>query len=198
MLGRRERDFRNGFKLPPSVTMANFAKYGDRFERWNAPGGMFARVHELMDHSLTWEAVDWLRSITRLPVVLKGIVRADAARRALDAGVEAIIVSNHGGRQLDGGEATILALPDVVDAVAGRAEVYVDGGFRRGSDILKALALGARGVFIGRPYLWGLAVGGEAGVARVLEILRAELTLAMALAGCAGLSDIDRSLVRPS
>jgi isopentenyl diphosphate isomerase/L-lactate dehydrogenase-like FMN-dependent dehydrogenase len=99
---------------------------------------------------------------------------------------------------LDGGEATILALPDVVEAVAGRAEVYVDGGFRRGSEILKALALGARGVFIGRPYLWGLAAGGEAGVARVLDILRDELSLAMALAGCARLADVDRSLVRPA
>jgi isopentenyl diphosphate isomerase/L-lactate dehydrogenase-like FMN-dependent dehydrogenase len=131
-----------------------------------------------------------------MPIVLKGIVRADDARRALDAGVDAIIVSNHGGRQLDGGEATILALPDVVEAVAGRLEVYVDGGFRRGSEILKALSLGARGVFIGRPYLWGLAAGGEAGVKRVLDILRAELSLAMALAGCARLADIDRSLVR--
>jgi len=198
MLGRRERDFRNGFKLPPSVKMANFEKYGDQFERWNAPGGMAARVHELMDHSLTWETVEWLRSVTSLPIVLKGIVRSDDARRAVDAGVQGIIVSNHGGRQLDGGEATILALPDVVDAVAGRAEVYVDGGFRRGSDILKALALGARAVFVGRPYLWGLAAGGEAGVLRVLDILRGELELAMALAGCARLSDIDRSLVRPA
>jgi 4-hydroxymandelate oxidase len=130
--------------------------------------------------------------------VLKGIVRPDDARRAVEAGARAIIVSNHGGRQLDGGEATILALPDVVQAVGGRAEVYVDGGFRRGSDILKALALGARGVFVGRPYLWGLAAGGEAGVKRVLDILRAELSLSMALAGCARLSDIDRSLVRPA
>jgi 4-hydroxymandelate oxidase len=198
MLGRRERDFRNGFKLPPSVKMANFTKYGDRFERWAFPGGMAARVHELMDHSLTWNAIEWLRSVTKLPIVLKGIVRADDARRAVDAGVPAIVVSNHGGRQLDGGEATILALPDVVEAVAGRAEVYVDGGFRRGSEILKALALGARGVFIGRPYLWGLAAGGEAGVARVLDILRDELSLAMALAGCARLADVDRSLVRPA
>lgn len=197
-LGRRERDFRNGFRLPPTVKMANFEKYGDRFERWNFPGGMAARVHELMDHSLTWEAVSWLRSVTRLPVVLKGIVRPDDARRAVDAGVRAIIVSNHGGRQLDGGEATILALPDVVDAVQGRAEVYVDGGFRRGSEILKAMALGARGVFVGRPYLWGLAAGGEAGVKRVLDILRDELSLSMALAGCARLADIDRSLVRPA
>jgi 4-hydroxymandelate oxidase len=198
MLGRRERDLRNGFMLPSGITMANFDKYGGQMSQWNLPGGMAARVHDLMDHSLTWEAVSWLRSITRAPIILKGIVRADDARRALDAGVDAIVVSNHGGRQLDGGEATILALPDVVEAVAGRLEVYVDGGFRRGSDVLKALALGARGVLIGRPYLWGLSAGGEAGVKRVLEIFRAELSLAMALAGCARLSDIDRSLVRPA
>lgn len=196
ILGRRERDFRNGFVLPPGITMANFDKYGESMSRWPFPGGMAARVQELMDHSLTWEAVAWLRSITKLPIVLKGIVRADDARRAVEAGVSAIVVSNHGGRQLDGGEATILALPDVVEAVYGRIEVYVDGGFRRGSDVLKALALGAHGVFIGRPYLWGLAAGGEAGVSRVLELLRAELSLAMALAGCARLGDIDRSLVR--
>ncbi len=198
ILGRRERDFRNGFTLPAGVTMANFDAYGDQFKRWNLPGGMAARVHDLMDQSLTWDAVAWLRSITRLPIILKGIVRADDARRALDAGVDAIVVSNHGGRQMDGGEATILALPDVVEAVAGRVEVYVDGGFQRGSHVLKALALGARGVLIGRPYLWGLAAGGEAGVARVLTILRGELSMAMALAGTPRLSDIDRSLVRPA
>ncbi|MEK7317263.1 MAG: alpha-hydroxy acid oxidase [Candidatus Eisenbacteria bacterium] len=198
VLGRRERDFRNGFTLPAGVTMANFDAYGDQLKRWNLPGGMAARIHDLMDQSLTWDAVAWLRSITRLPIILKGIVRADYARRALDAGVDAIVVSNHGGRQLDGGEATILALPDVVEAVAGRLEVYVDGGFQRGSHALKALALGARGVLIGRPYLWGLAAGGEAGVARVLTILRSELSMAMALAGTPRLSDIDRSLVRPA
>ncbi len=198
VLGRRERDFRNGFTLPAGVTMANFDAYSDQLKRWNPPGGMAARIHDLMDQSLTWDAVVWLRSITRLPIILKGIVRADDARRALDAGVDAIVVSNHGGRQMDGGEATILALPDVVEAVAGRLEVYVDGGFQRGSHVLKALALGARGVLIGRPYLWGLAAGGEAGVARVLAVLRGELSIAMALAGTPRISDIDRSLVRPA
>ncbi|HEY6572296.1 MAG TPA: alpha-hydroxy acid oxidase [Candidatus Eisenbacteria bacterium] len=198
VLGRRERDFRNGFALPSGVTMANFDSYPDLYKRWNLPGGMSARVHELMDQSLTWDAVSWLRSISRLPIVLKGIVRADDARRALDAGVDAIVVSNHGGRQLDGGEATILALPEVVEAVAGRMEVYVDGGFQRGSHVLKALALGARGVLIGRAYLWGLAAGGDLGVERVLEILRGELTMAMALAGSPRLADIDRTIVRPA
>ena len=198
ILGRRERDHRNGFKLPAGVTMANFDAYGDVYKSWNFPGGMAARVHDLMDQSLTWDAVSWLRSFSRLPIVLKGIVRADDARRAIDAGVDAIVVSNHGGRQLDGGEATILALPEVVEAVAGRLEVYVDGGFQRGSHVLKALALGARGVLIGRSYLYGLAAGGEPGVDRVLEILRDELSLAMALAGVPRLADVDRSLVRPA
>ncbi|HEU4725619.1 MAG TPA: alpha-hydroxy acid oxidase [Candidatus Eisenbacteria bacterium] len=198
ILGRRERDHRNGFTLPAGVTMANFDAYGADVNRWNIPGGMASRVHDLFDQSLDWAAIAWLRSFSRLPIVLKGIVRPDDARRAIDAGVDAIIVSNHGGRQLDGGEATVLALPDVVEAVAGRLEVYVDGGFRRGSHILKALALGARGVFIGRPYLFGLAAGGEAGVERVLEILRSELSLAMALAGAPRLAEIDRSLVRPA
>jgi 4-hydroxymandelate oxidase len=196
ILGRRERDLRSGFKLPAGVTMANFDAYSDTYRKWNFPGGMAARVHDLMDQSLTWEAVSWLRSISPLPIVLKGVVRADDARRALDAGVDAIVVSNHGGRQLDGGEATILALPDVVEAVAGRLEVYVDGGFRRGTDILKALALGARGVLVGRPYLWGLAAAGSPGVERILAILRSELALAMALAGAPSLSEIDRTLVR--
>ncbi|HEX7077382.1 MAG TPA: alpha-hydroxy acid oxidase [Candidatus Eisenbacteria bacterium] len=198
LLGRRERDFRNGFMLPPDVRMANFEGHGDVYARWTAPGGMFAHVHQMMDPSLSWETVAWLREHSKLPIVLKGIVRPDDARRAVDAGASGIVVSNHGGRQLDGGEATILALPDVVDAVQGRAEVYVDGGFRRGTDVLKALALGARAVLIGRPYLWGLAAGGEAGVRRVLEILRAELTLSLALAGCPRPGDLDRSFVRPA
>ncbi|HKQ18983.1 MAG TPA: alpha-hydroxy acid oxidase, partial [Candidatus Eisenbacteria bacterium] len=125
-----------------------------------------------------------------------GIVRADDAARAVERGVAGIVVSNHGGRQLDGEEATILALPDVVSAVGDRAEVYVDGGIRRGTDVLKALALGARGVLVGRPVLWGLAAGGEPGAKRVLEMLRDELALSMALAGCPSLQAIDRSLVR--
>ncbi|MGE5175548.1 MAG: alpha-hydroxy acid oxidase [Hyphomicrobiales bacterium] len=198
LLGRRERDFRNGFVLPPGVGLANFEELGAEHARWTTPGGMFAHAHKMLDPSLTWESVAWLRGQTKLPIVLKGIVRPDDARRAVDAGVDAIVVSNHGGRQLDGGEATILALPGVVDAVGGRTEVYVDGGFRRGSEIVKALALGARAVLIGRPYLWGLAAGGEAGVRRVLEILRDEVSLALGLVGCARPSDLDRSFVRPA
>jgi isopentenyl diphosphate isomerase/L-lactate dehydrogenase-like FMN-dependent dehydrogenase len=129
--------------------------------------------------------------------VLKGIMRGDDARRAVDAGVAGVWVSNHGGRQLDAEQATILALAPVVEAVEGRAEVYMDGGIRRGTDVLKALALGARATFIGRPYVWGLAAGGEGGVTRALELLRSELELTMAVAGANDVKEIDPSLVVP-
>jgi isopentenyl diphosphate isomerase/L-lactate dehydrogenase-like FMN-dependent dehydrogenase len=132
---------------------------------------------------LTWADIAWLRSLTSLPLVLKGILTAEDAMLAVDHGIDGIVVSNHGGRQLDTVPATIEALPEVVDAVAGRCEVYLDGGVRRGTDVLKALALGARAVLVGRPILWGLAVDGEAGARHVLELLHAELELAMALSG---------------
>jgi 4-hydroxymandelate oxidase len=148
-----------------------------------------------VDPAFSWKDIDWLRSITPLPIVLKGVLRGDDAQRAIEHGVAGLLVSNHGGRQLDGALATLRALPDIVDAVQGRAEVYLDGGVRRGTDVLKALALGARCAFIGRPAVWGLAVAGEAGVRHVLEMLRDELSLAMGLAGCPSLMDVDRSLV---
>src|SRR5439155_5470331 len=122
--------------------------------------------------SLTWESLAWLRSLTSLPIVLKGILTAEDAALAVQHGVDGIIVSNHGGRQLDGVSASIEALPEVVEAVNGRCEVYLDGGVRRGTDILKALALGARAVLVGRPILWGLAASGVEGVSHVLELLR--------------------------
>jgi 4-hydroxymandelate oxidase len=139
--------------------------------------------------------LEWLQSLSPLPLVVKGILRGDDALRAVEHGAKAVIVSNHGGRQLDGAIASIDALSEVVAAVGNNAEVLVDGGIRRGTDILKAVALGAKAVLLGRPVLWGLAVGGEAGVQHVLELLRTELDLAMALSGCAKLQDIDRSLV---
>jgi isopentenyl diphosphate isomerase/L-lactate dehydrogenase-like FMN-dependent dehydrogenase len=150
----------------------------------------------LLPLPVTWETVDWLRSLTSLPILLKGILTAEDAALALEHGIAGIIVSNHGGRQLDGTLASIEALPDVIDAVNGRCEVYLDGGIRRGTDILKALALGARAVLIGRPILWGLAVNGSQGVRHVLEILRNELELAMVLSGRPTLESIDRSLVK--
>lgn len=146
--------------------------------------------------ALTWDDIAWLRSLTSLPLVLKGILTAEDATLAVEHGVDGIVVSNHGGRQLDTVPATIEALPEVVDAVNGNCEVYLDGGIRHGTDVLKALALGARAVLVGRPILWGLAVDGEAGARQVLELLRAELELAMALAGRPTTASIDRSIVQ--
>jgi 4-hydroxymandelate oxidase len=144
---------------------------------------------------LTWRDLTWIRACTSLPIILKGILTAEDARLAVEHGVEGIIVSNHGARQLDGALATIDALPQVAAAVGGRIEVLMDGGIRRGTDVLKALALGAKAVLIGRPYVWGLAVGGEAGVRQVLALLREEIDNAMAQAGIPTLADITRSLV---
>jgi 4-hydroxymandelate oxidase len=157
--------------------------------------GLFAYFLEQLNPALTWDDLDWLQSLSPLPLVVKGILRADDAIRAVEHGAKGVIVSNHGGRQLDGAIASLDALSEVVAAVGEKAEVLVDGGIRRGTDILKALALGAKAILLGRPVLWGLAVGGEAGVQHAIELLRDELDLAMALSGCAKLQDIDSSLV---
>jgi 4-hydroxymandelate oxidase len=197
-LGRRERDMRNGFTLPAGVTIRNLETCRAVVAgavAWPADSSFSAYVHGLFDASLGWDAVEWLRSITRLPILLKGILTPEDARAAVSAGASGLIVSNHGGRQLDGVEPTIRALPGVVEAVAGGAEVLVDGGVRRGVHVLKALALGARAVLIGRAYLWGLAAEGEAGVRRALAMLQSELELAMALSGRPTIAAIDRSLV---
>jgi 4-hydroxymandelate oxidase len=194
-LGRRFRDVRNAFALPEGLTMRNFEAASVNASRWGRHSSFSAYVHDLFDASLSWSAVEWLRHQTRLPVVVKGVLTQEDAAKAVDAGVDGIIVSNHGGRQLDSVTPTIRALPEVVDAAKGRTEVMMDGGVRRGTDILKALAFGARAVLIGRPYLWGLAAAGEAGVRAVLELLRDELRLAMALAGRPTIESIDRSVV---
>lgn len=183
-IGHRERDLRNDFTPGPQFPFGNFAP--EDGVRWETRG---ARL------PLTWETVAWLRAHTALPVALKGIMTGEDARRAVEAGVDAIIVSNHGGRQLDGTWPTMMALPEVVAAVSGRAEVYVDGGVRRGTDILKALALGARGVLIGRPAMWGLAAAGAAGVSDILRLYREEFMLAMRLAGRRTIAEVDRSVV---
>ena len=193
--GNRERDARNAFRLPDGVEMANFAGLRQaRFPSVTA-SGLDAFIAREFDPALTWEAVAWLRSITTLPVVLKGVTAAEDAVLAVEHGAAAIVVSNHGGRQLDGAEPTLWALPRVADAVAGRVPVLVDGGIHRGTDVLKALCLGARAVLIGRPYLWGLAVGGRAGVERVLALVRAELERALALMGRPTTSSLDRTAV---
>src|SRR5258708_5228987 len=181
-LGRREKDIRNNVTIPPAPYFeANFVDVEKVGQAW-VP--------------LTWESLSWLRSITSLPILLKGILTAEDALLAVEHGVDGIVVTNHGGRQLDTAIPGIEALPEVVEAVAGRCEVYLDGGIRRGTDILKALALGARAVLVGRPVLWGLAVNGAEGVCHVLELLRNELELDMALAGRPTLDSIDRSLVK--
>jgi 4-hydroxymandelate oxidase len=150
---------------------------------------------DYLDPTLTWKDIEWLRSFAKTPVLLKGILNPDDAAIAVKAGVSGIVVSNHGGRNLDTAPATISALPLVVDKVAGRIPVIVDGGIRRGTDVLKALALGAKAVGIGRPYLYGLGVGGAQGVTRVVEILRREFEMAMMLTGRATIASIDRSVI---
>jgi 4-hydroxymandelate oxidase len=195
LLGRRLRDERNNFTLPEGIGLANLEGIPLPVE----PGSnLFRYFAAQLDPAITWEDVAWLRSLSPLPVVLKGIMTAEDARLAAEAGVQAVLVSNHGGRQLDGAPASLDALPEVVEAVGDRAEVYLDGGVRRGTDVLKALGLGARAVLVGRPVLWGLAAGGEEGVRDVLEILRDELALAMTLSGRDTVADIDRSLVAPA
>lgn len=193
VLGRRERDIRNNYQLPAGLTFANFENLPPPPVRDGSElTAFFSRTQSA---ELNWDDVDWLRSLYPLPMIVKGIVRADDARRAVEAGFDAIWVSNHGGRQLDTAIATGDALPEVVDAVGGVVPVIVDGGIRRGTDVLKALALGATAAAVGRPQLWGLAVGGAPGVRRVLELMRDELSMAMALAGCRVVADIDRSLI---
>jgi isopentenyl diphosphate isomerase/L-lactate dehydrogenase-like FMN-dependent dehydrogenase len=189
--GRRERDFRTGFAVPADVTApAVAAAVGS--DRPMTPQEVF----ELVDPTLTWDDLERLASGCSLPIVLKGIQTGADAGLAVEHGAAGLVVSNHGGRQLDGVPATVDILPEVVDAVGGRCEVLVDGGIRRGTDVLTALALGARAVLVGRPALWGLAVGGEDGARDVLEILRAEIELGMVLLGCPTPADIAAEHVR--
>lgn len=195
LLGRRLRDDRNRFAMPPGMGLANL---GGTSLPESIGSGLSSFFLDRHDPSLDWDSLPWLRSLAPMPLVLKGVVTAEDAALAVDAGVDAIVVSNHGGRQLEGATATLDALPEVVEAVAGRLEVLVDGGVRTGTDVLKALGLGATAVLVGRPYLWGLAVAGEDGVRRVLEILRDELELALILAGRPSVAEIDGSLVAPA
>lgn len=193
---RRERDIRNRFRLPPNVELRTLIGVGLQ-DHLLEPGGagMDAFIATLTPLAMTWDDIAWLRTITRMPLVLKGVMTGEDTVLAVEHGVDAVIVSNHGGRQLDGELASIDALPDVVDSAAGRLEVLLDSGIRRGTDVLKALALGAKAVMIGRPYLWGLAVGGEAGVVQVLDLLRDEIDCAMAQLGRPTIASIDHSMV---
>ncbi|XP_028417849.1 hydroxyacid oxidase 1-like [Dendronephthya gigantea] len=195
LLGRRYGDARNKFSLPPHLTLANYKQSYATGVKSDKDSGLATFVNSLINSSLTWEFIPWLRSVTKLPIVLKGILTAEDARLAVQHGVDGILVSNHGARQLDGVPATIEALPEVVSAVDGKCEVYLDGGVRFGTDALKALALGARAVFVGRPILWGLSYQGEAGVSKLLQIFKDEFKLAMGLVGCDCVKDISRNLV---
>ncbi len=194
-LGTRERDARNSFRLPEGLLVQNLSPLGKGDFPKVQGSGLAAYVQENFKEDLGFDDLDWLCGATRLPVVVKGVCRGDDARRSAEHGAKAVVVSNHGGRQLDTAPATSEVLPHVVEAVGDRCEIYVDGGIRRGSDVLKALALGARAVLVGRPVLWGLVVAGEEGAVRVLEILRRELDEAMLLCGCARIGEIDRTLL---
>src|SRR4051812_35736155 len=187
--GRRERDLRTGFVVEAPIPAVEAAT--------GRPTGLTpAEVFALVESRLTWRDLERLRGMSDLPLLVKGVLTREDARLAVDGGVDGIVVSNHAGRQLDTVLAGIDALPEVVDEVGGEVEVFVDGGVRRGTDVLKALALGARAAMIGRPVLWGLAAGGEAGVADVLEIFRREIALGMQLLGCAGCGEISRAHVQ--
>jgi isopentenyl diphosphate isomerase/L-lactate dehydrogenase-like FMN-dependent dehydrogenase len=202
ILGVRERDVRNAFQLPPPLKLANFDEFGDNA---SMPGGsrqsqeqmsgLQAFFYQNLDPSISWKDIEWIIKQTKLPVLLKGILSPEDAALAVRAGVAGIIVSNHGARQLDTVPATISVLPGVVAAVQGRVPIYLDGGIRRGTDVLKAIALGAKAVFIGRPILWGLAVNGEQGVVDVLQMLKTELEQAMTLAGVRNIEEIDKNIL---
>lgn len=196
--GIREADVRNGFHLPPGIEPVNLmASTAESSDHSHRGAGMTEMMAWMLDATLTWKDLAWIASEAGVPVLVKGLCRADDARAALAHGAAGVIVSNHGGRQLDGAPATISVLPEIVDAVGGQGPVLIDGGIRRGTDVLKALALGATAVQVGRPVLWGLAAGGENGVQTVLEQLQRELAHAMALAGSASLRDLPSDLVRP-
>lgn len=218
VLGRRERDLRSGMTIPPHLTLGTILDAGLRPHWWwrfltspritmaNVAGrgeagrsnvtALGTYINSQFDPSVTWDDLAWMLKQWDGPFAVKGILRPEDARRAVDLGVQGIIVSNHGGRQLDHVPAAIEALPAIVDAVGDRAEVILDGGVRRGSDVLKALALGARACMIGRAALYGLGAGGQRGVEHALSLLRGEIQRSLALAGCRSVQDLDRSFVR--
>jgi L-lactate dehydrogenase (cytochrome)/(S)-mandelate dehydrogenase len=216
LTGNRERDIRNGFQIPPRfkatdiavmalkarwlwdmrrdmgrITFGNYVRPGEAIDLKT----LASRMAALLDPSMSWQDVAELRRTWKGPLLLKGILHPAEARTAVDHGIDGLIVSNHGGRQLDGAPAAIDALPAVVEAVAGRIPVLVDGGIRRGADVVKAMALGAAACLIGRPHLWGLAVAGEAGVAHVLEIYRREIDRVLGLCGISKITEIGPDLI---
>jgi 4-hydroxymandelate oxidase len=187
--GRRERDVRANFALPDDLPLPNLPLTLQREDFHRALGAV-------VDDTLTWRDLEWLRSVCPLPLALKGILTSEDALLAAEHGADAVVVSNHGGRQLDGVPASLDALPEVVETVGERVEVLVDGGVRRGTDVLTALALGARAVLTGRAALWGLAAGGEEGAAQVLELLRREIETGLKLLGCTSPAEVTCAHVR--
>ena len=194
----RDRETRIGFELPAGMQRANLVQMGTALaQAAHSPvnGGIYNAVRAA---DLTWKDIEWLRAFSPVPLLLKGILRADDAKQALAAGCDGLIVSNHGGRALDGVPATIEALPAIVEAVGDSMKLLLDGGVRRGTDVAKALASGADAVLIGRPYLFALALSGAAGVAEVIQTLRTELQVAMGLLGVSNLAQLDRTLITVS
>ena len=195
-MGKRERDIRSGFDLPAGMTLGN-QTLADRAAVPIAKQDAGEPPMKLWGNTITWEVIPWLHARSDLPIVVKGVMTAEDAELAVQYGAAAVVVSNHGGRQLDSAPGTLDVLPEVVAAVGGRVEVLLDGGVRRGTDVLKALALGARAVLLGRPIIYGLALGGAAGATRVLTILHDELNRDMMLCGRRSVAEVDRSLVMP-
>lgn len=216
--GKREKDIRNGFTVPPRITPGNFldmathprwllkmAPHFKKITMGNIEGikgageGVVALstfMNEQIDPTVTWDDLEWLRGNWDRPLLVKGVLNAADARRMVDLGADGIFISNHGGRQLDGAPSTISVLPEIADAVAGDAEIILDSGIRRGADVIKALALGATACGIGKSTYYGLAAAGQAGVTGVVEMLRREMDIVMAMTGCRGITDISRDLIR--
>lgn len=195
-LGRRERDVRNQFQLPSHLKMSNlYALEHSHLPNKDGHSGLAHYFENLIDKSLTWRDIGWIKEHASMPVYLKGILHPQDAKLAVEYGVDGIIVSNHGGRQLDGSIASIDALPGIIKSVNQQIPVIIDGGIRRGSDILKALALGAQCAGIGRPIIWGLSHSGQQGVEDIFNIFQSELELAMALAGCSNVSSINNDII---
>ncbi len=196
LLGRRERDVRNRFSLPDGLRIATVGDYLEKSMAENSKtSSLNVYFESLLDQSITWKDIEWIRSITKLPIIIKGVHRPDDAIKAIEHGIDGIVVSNHGARQLDTVPATIDLLPSISNAVNDNLEIFLDGGIRRGTDVIKAIALGARAVLIGRPILWGLAVDGSKGASSVLRLIRDETDLAMALCGISRISEANKDLI---
>lgn len=196
IFGDRRADMRNKFSLPKNLRLANFeGDLSSRVTTSKEGSGLNEYVNALFDPSLTWKDIAWLKSITELPIVLKGILTVEDAILSVNYGAAAIVVSNHGARQVDGIPATIEVLPEIVKAVKGKIEIYMDGGITQGTDVFKALGLGANMVFIGRPMLWGLCYGGEKGAFDILRLLKKEIDHTFALTGCTTVKDVTRDMV---